>query len=309
MITTVTMNASIDKAYTIKGSVTPGSVMRVITCSNSAGGKGLNVARVASLCGAPVKALGIVGGYNGSYLLELLNADGIAHDFFKVAGETRSCINILAEDKSSTEFLEPGFTVTEAEQQEFLTYFKTAIQEGSIVTISGSVPRGFSCEIYADLIKIAKKAGKTVLLDTSGDYLKTALEARPDFIKPNREELEALFGHALDSLATVADCGKKLHAMGIGNVVISLGAEGALLVCNEGIYHGRPRSLAAVNTVGCGDSMVAAFAAALDQGKTPGECLAYSVAVSAANALSVRTGYFEQEDLATILNGVTITTI
>jgi len=130
--------------------------MRVNRCFNSAGGKGLNVARVAALCGSLVKATGIVGGHNGDYLLELLKHDGIAHDFYRVRGETRSCINILSADQSSTEFLEPGFEVSELEQAEFLDFFNRVIDEGSIVTISGSVPKGFPADIYARLIYIAK---------------------------------------------------------------------------------------------------------------------------------------------------------
>lgn len=306
MITTVTMNASIDKAYWINGTVIPGSVMRVNECCNSAGGKGLNVARVIDLCGVPVKATGIVGGHNGDYLLELLTRDGIAHDFFRVSGETRSCINILAEDNSSTEFLEPGFEVTEAEQNEFLEFFGNSIQEGSIITISGSVPKGFPTDIYAKLIKIAKARKNTVLLDTSGDYLKTGLVEKPDFVKPNQEELEALFGIKLNRIEEVIESGKRLHSMGIRYVVISLGAEGAILICDDGCYHGKPKKIKVVNTVGCGDSMVASFAAALERKNSPEDCLAYSVAVSAANALSMRTGYFEVDDLKTILDGVTI---
>lgn len=306
MITTVTMNASIDKAYSIKGSVNPGTVMRVTRCKNSAGGKGLNVARVASLCKVPVKATGIIGGYNGDYLLELLNQDGVAHDFFRVKGETRSCINILSEDNISTEFLEPGFEVSEPEQREFLEFFGNVIQEGSIVTISGSVPGGFDKGIYAKLIKIAKKAHKTVLLDTSGEYLKAALAAKPDFVKPNCEELEALFDCKIESIGDVRIWAQRLYDMGIKYVVVSMGADGAILICEEGTYHGKPQPIKAVNTVGCGDSMVASFASALAMNKTPSECLAYSVAVSAANAMSMRTGYFEPEDLETILSGVTV---
>lgn len=302
MITTVTMNASIDKAYYISGNLTPATVMRVDRYFNSAGGKGLNVARVITLCGGSAKATGIVGGHNGDYLLELLNQDGIAHDFFRVRGETRSCINILAEDKSSTEFLEPGFEVSGQEQAEFLEFFSKVVDEGSIVTISGSVPKGFPADIYARLIHIAKGAGKTVLLDSSGDYLKEALKAKPDFVKPNRDELEALFGSPVTSLEEAVAGGKKIQAMGIRYVVISLGADGAMLICEEGCFHGRPPRLEAVNTVGCGDSMVAAFAAALEMGKSSRDCLAYAVAVSAANALSTRTGYFEQEDLKTLLD-------
>ena len=39
MITTVTLNVSVDKAYYIKGIVVPGTVARVQKCVNSAGGK------------------------------------------------------------------------------------------------------------------------------------------------------------------------------------------------------------------------------------------------------------------------------
>ena len=306
MITTVTMNASIDKAYQIKGRVNPGTVTRVFSCRNSAGGKGLNVARIIRLCGVSVKASGIAGGYNGDYLLKLLDQDGITHDFFRVKGETRSCINVLAEDLSSTEFLEPGCEVSAKEREGFAGFFKTVTADSSILTISGSVPKGFSAGIYAELIKTAKDRKKTILLDTSGAYLREGLAAVPDFVKPNREELEELFGDKPDTMKEVIFCGKKLQKMQIPYVVISLGAEGALLFCEDGCFHGKAEKINAINTVGCGDSMVGAFAAALSRKETPKDCLAYSVAVSAANALSVKTGYFEEKDLDRILDGVTV---
>lgn len=309
MIITVTMNASIDKAYYMDDTVIPGTVMRVRRCLNSAGGKGLNVARVAALCGSPVKATGIVGGHNGDYLLELLKKDGIAHDFYRVRGETRSCINILAADLSSTEFLEPGFDVSDLEQAGFLEFFSKVINEGSIVTLSGSVPKGFKADIYARLITIAKKAGKTVLLDSSGSYLKAALAAKPDFVKPNQKELEDLFGMPIVTRKDLIAGGKRLKALGIGYVVVSLGADGAMLVCADGCFLGLPPKINTVNTVGCGDALVAAFAAALETGKPPQKCLEYAVAVSAANALSVRTGWFEPENFKTILPAVTITAL
>ena len=79
MITTVTMNASIDKAYHMDKEIVNGTVMRVATCKNSAGGKGLNVSRVIKLCGQEVLATGLVGGYNGKYLESLLDEDKIPH--------------------------------------------------------------------------------------------------------------------------------------------------------------------------------------------------------------------------------------
>lgn len=306
MITTVTLNASIDKAYQIKGFLNSGTVMRVSGCRNSAGGKGLNAARVIHLCGVPVKATGIVGGFNGDYLLDLLNGDGIAHEFFHISGETRSCINVLAEDGSSTEFLEPGCEVTESEQEAFLEFFRYTIQESSMILLSGSVPKGFPSDIYGKLIRVARKFRKTVFLDTSGSYLKEGITEGPDFVKPNKDELEELSGSKLHSMQELIESGKKLRKWNIRYVVISLGADGALLICDDGCFHGKAERIHAVNTVGCGDSMVAAFAAALYRKEKAKDCLAYSVAVSAANALSMKTGCFDPVNLEKVLRRVTI---
>lgn len=306
MITTVTMNASIDKAYQIKGFLNPGTVMRVADYKNSAGGKGLNAARVVHLCGVPVKATGIVGGCNGDYVQNLLTQDGIKHEFFRISGETRSCINVLTEEGSSTEFLEPGCKVTESEQEAFLDFFRDTLQDSSIIILSGSVPRGFSSDIYKKLIRIAREYEKTVLLDTRGSYLKEGITEKPDLVKPNKEELEELMGCRLDSMQALIESGCTLHKRNIRYVVVSLGADGALLICDDGCFHGKSERIHAVNTVGCGDSMVAAFAAALHRKEELKDCLAYSVAVSAANALSKKTGFFERGDLERVLGGVTI---
>ena len=101
MITTVTMNASLDKAYFLKAQIVNGTVMRLDSCRTSAGGKGVNVARVAALCGAKVKATGLTGGFNGQQLEAPLDRDGIAHQFGHVSGETRCCINILEIGRAS----------------------------------------------------------------------------------------------------------------------------------------------------------------------------------------------------------------
>jgi len=118
-----------------------------------------------------------------------------------------------------------------------------------------------------------------------------------------------LFDCKIDSIEDVKIWAQRLHEMGIKYVLISLGSDGAVLVCDEGVYHGKPGKIEAVNTVGCGDSMVASFAAALEMNKASEDCLTYAVAVSAANALSMRTGYFEQENLEIILGGVTVSRI
>lgn len=160
MITTVTMNTSIDKAYFMDHEVQNGTVMRVSRCRNSAGGKGLNVARAVKLCGEKVQATGLAGGFNGKYLESLLEKDEVQYQFLHIAGETRCCINILDECYGSTEYLEPGCEVAAEEEDRFLQRFPEIIQKSKIITISGSVPRGISKNIYAKMISKAKEMGK-----------------------------------------------------------------------------------------------------------------------------------------------------
>lgn len=113
MILTVTLNAAIDKRYVVDD-FKVGEVNRVKECSYVPGGKGLNVSKPASIYGAEVVATGFVGGHAGNYIEDALNPFGIRGDFYHVDAESRSCINIWDEiNHVQTEFLEPGFTLTE----------------------------------------------------------------------------------------------------------------------------------------------------------------------------------------------------
>ena len=306
MITTVTLNASIDKAYYMDLAIENGQVMRVSSCRNSAGGKGLNVARIIKLCQEDVLATGLVGGYNGNYLESLLNQDGINYDFEHVQGETRSCINILDPQYGSTEYLEPGCLIDSIEEKRFIERFKGLVEKSKIVTISGSVPKGVSKTIYQQLVTYVKEQGKQVLLDTSGELLKIGLKAKPTMVKPNQDELEMLFNTKINDLNDVIIYAKKIYEMGIENVVVSLGGDGALLVCQEGIFQGKPPQITVVNTVGCGDSMVGAFAVALKRDYSKQEALKYAVAIASANAMSSSTGDFEPEQCKQLLKEIKI---
>ena len=306
MITTVTMNAALDKAYFMTDEIKNGTVMRVSKSRTTAGGKGLNVARVIALCGAKVQATGLVGGYNGQQLEHLLEQDGIPHSFGYVNGETRCCINILDPGYGSTEYLEPGFTVSPEEEKQFMDRLPQIIQDSDVVTISGSIPRGVSSDVYGKIISLAKGMGKKVILDSSGDTLKAGLRACPDMVKPNRDEMEQLFGEKLDSMEAVIACAEKIQAMGIPHVVVSLGGDGALLVCREGCYRAVIPRLEVVNTVGCGDSMVAGFAVGLARGWPLPQRIRYAVAVSTANALTQATGSFRPADLEALLPQVRV---
>lgn len=306
MISTVTLNVSIDKAYKIKGSVESGKVIRVLECNNTAGGKGLNVSRVISICGEEILATGFVGGHSGALVEELLEKDNIKNQFTHVKSETRNCINILDENNVSTEFLEKGFPVSEDELKKFIDDFDKIIDNSNIITISGSVPQGVPTDIYYKLINMIKSKNKKVILDASGELLKEGIKALPTMIKPNSEEMENLLGFSINNREEVINSAIKLYESGIELVAVSLGKDGALLVCKDGIYHGKPPKIDVVNTVGCGDSMVAAFAVAMERGYSNMESLKYAVSISAANAMTFSTGNINLEDVDNIFEDVTI---
>lgn len=306
MITTVTLNVSLDKAYRINTVVESGKVIRVSSCNNTAGGKGLNVSRVVDICGEKVLATGFVGGNIGNLVEELLEKDNIDNKFVHVKSETRNCINILDENNISTEFLESGEMIYDNEVEKFISEFDKIIDLSDVITISGSIPKGVPIDIYSTLINMIKEKGKKVILDTSNQPLKEGIKALPTMIKPNSEEIEMLLGLSISNKTELLESAVNLHKKGIELVVVSLGKDGALLVCDEGIYHGKPPKLEVVNTVGCGDSMVAAFAVGLSRGYSYKECLKYAISISAANAMSLSTGSFEKETAEEIYNNVEI---
>lgn len=306
MIATVTLNIAIDKRYVVD-KFEFGSVNRVRECIYTAGGKGINVSRVAHIAKEDVIACGFIGGYAGKYVQSELNNIGIQTSFTKVEGESRSCINFYDQATGKqTEFLEPGVLVSPKKQTEFLNQFAEIIKPCNVVAISGSVPKGIDPSFYQKLITIAKQAGKTVLLDTSGELLLQGIKAKPDFIKPNCDEIEYLLGKKVNDINELIKYAESFYESGIKNVVVSLGKDGALLVCNEGVFKGNTPNIPVVNTVGCGDSMVAAFAVGFANNRNVIEIFQSALAISTANALREETGFFVKEDYENLINMVTI---
>ena len=293
MILTVTLNAAIDKRYVME-KFQQGRVNRVKECVYVPGGKGLNVSKPAAIAGAEVVATGFLGGYAGRYIEETLKPFGVKTAFYYVQAESRSCINIWDEQGHvQTEILEPGFTLTRE-------HFKSLVQKADVITMSGSVPRGLDENVYQSLVKICKDAGKRSILDTSGRFLMRGIEAGPTMIKPNLDEIRMLTGKSCKKLEEVIEAAKEIHAGGVEIVAVSLGEKGSFVVCNEGVFRAKVPKIGAVNTVGCGDSMVAGFALGLAQGLPIEETLRLASAISVASALREETGFFAKEDMEQI---------
>lgn len=309
MIVTVTLNAAIDKRYVVEG-FQVGEVNRVKECSYTPGGKGLNVSKPAAIAGAKVVATGFVGGHAGNYIEDELKPFGIESAFYHMNEESRSCINIWdSVNKVQTEFLEPGFTVTEADFEGFVEQFTELVKEADVVAMSGSVPKGLDGKAYQRLVGIVKEAGKKVILDTSGKLLEDGVEAKPTMIKPNIDEIRMLTGNQCNDLTEIIEAAKQIQKSGVEIVAVSLGKDGSIVACEEGVYRAIVPKIDAVNTVGCGDSMIAGFALGLSEGLSIKETLRKASAISAAAALREETGFFVMEDMEQIFPRVEIKNI
>ncbi|KIL41953.1 hypothetical protein SD70_03535 [Gordoniibacillus kamchatkensis] len=304
MITTVTLNAAIDKTYYLS-SFPLGQVTRVRRMFAEPGGKGLNVARVIRLLGYPVLATGIVGGHNGRFIESALSSQQIDHDFIRIEDESRLCLNFIDESSgTSTEVLEQGPDVPETAWASFKERLAGLAGRSRIVCFSGSLPKGVPKDGYAQLIRIVKQAGALAFLDTSGEALIQGTAAQPDFIKPNEDEIGTLMenmgipsgalqpGEALQRLQAAAR---------IPNITVSLGARGSLTCFEQTLFQVSPPPLQAVNTVGCGDSYVAGMAVSALEGLPVERCLQQAAAVAAANALTDRAGYVNKADVDALL--------
>ena len=163
-----------------------------------------------------------------------------------------------------------------------------------VVTFNGSVPAGAGMDIYRELVSVVRAAGKPAILDTSGTLLVNSLEARPTMIKPNTDEIQAILGRKPESIDEIIAAAREVHEKcGIEKVVVSLGGEGSVMACDQGVFRGRAPKINVVNPVGSGDTMVGAFAVAIARGMSVEEQLAYAMSCASANCLSASTGHFD----------------
>jgi 1-phosphofructokinase len=268
-ITTITLNPAIDQTLSIPR-FTVGAVNRVERSQLDAGGKGVNVAAALADYELPVAVTGFLGEENDEIFRRLFSRKGIADRFVRVAGMTR--IGIKVTDPVARQTTDINFPGTTPESGDLAALFETIeilASDCDRFILSGSVPAGLGASIYRDLITRLKALGKWVALDTSGEPLAQALAARPDLIKPNTAELAELLGeHLGDEQATLAGARRLSHDYGIGTVVVSMGAEGALCLEGEQSLIAVPAPVAVVSTVGAGDALLAGMVAGAVRGYT-----------------------------------------
>ena len=294
MILVINLNASVDKRYKMKDLI-KGEVMRAAEVDNTPGGKGIHVANVATILGEDCIATGYLGGKSGEFISEKLQDYGIKQDFVQVAGETRSCLAIITESGAQTEILEPGPTVTPEEQEAFMAKYQELLSKATVVAASGSMPKGLPGDFYGQLIRLAHKAGKPFLLDTSGEALIQGIKVQPYFVKPNNDEIKVLVGAELRSDEDIVHVLQKFMEDGIKLPVISLGAQGSMAGYNRHVYKITVPKIQCKNPVGSGDSFVAGIAVGIERGMAIEDVLSLGAACGTANAMEDESGFVRKE--------------
>ena len=314
---TVTLNPAVDTAYQLD-KLKIGKSTRTKNPLKSAGGKGLNVTRVATLLGEDITATGFLGGSNGAFIRDQLEQLGVTDEFIQVQGETRQCLSFIDSEKNQTEILEEGPCISECEVKLFEEKIAKLLKDASeasggqeagcsaVLAVSGSLPKGFVSGLYRMILAEAKKSGVKVILDTSGQALIDCIEDGPYLIKPNLQELEQVLGYRCQNEDEIWSAMEKLQEKGIKVVIVSDGENGSLVLYEDKHYRVSTAKIEAASAVGSGDSFIAGFAAGMVRGYSIEQTLVLASACGAANAMEERTGYINLDTVGALIEKITV---
>ena len=292
MIYTVTFNPALDYVMRVP-ELKKDAVNRTETESIYYGGKGINVSIVLSHLGITNMALGFVAGFTGREIEEGVKKQGVMTDFIHLSnGLSRINVKIKGiEKKEETEVNAQGPEIGEAEV-ELLLHKLDVLTKTDTLVLAGSIPKTLPADMYEKIMERLLEKEVRVIVDATKDLLLNVLKYHPFLIKPNNHELGEMFGKTIKSEKDIIFYAKKLQEMGARNVLVSMAAEGAILITENNTIHKMGGAKGEVkNSVGAGDSMVAGFIAGYLEKEDYEYALKLGTAAGGATALS--------DDLAT----------
>lgn len=266
-----------------------------------AGGKGVNISRALVNNGTPNLALLVLGRENADSFMRNLDMDGVTYEAITVPGRIRENITIHT-GVTETRISFPGFRVepdvlTQVEQK-----LLTLVDADTVVTMTGRVAEGMAVADVSAMLRRAADKGAKIVVDSRSFSLNDLKELKPWLIKPNQEEISAYLSREISSLEQTLAEAKALNEAGITNVMISMGGDGALLVCDEGSFIAVPPKVEVKSTIGAGDSSIAGFAACPDDWAE--QRLQWAVAYGTAACMAEGTLPPEPEDVKNILSRI-----
>jgi 1-phosphofructokinase family hexose kinase len=284
-------NLCLDRIVVVRG-FAAGRIHRADTGTVLASGKGLNVARAARALGAPVGVIGVIGtDESGRAIVRGARAHGISVHAARVKGPSRICTLIIDPGQTETVINESGPVRGAGAQAALLRFLRTGLRRASVLVLAGSLPAALPDDFYARAIRLARATRRVrTVLDAAGAPLRLGLTARPNVVKVNRDEMADAVGEPLDSDDAVLAAAQTLRTQTGGQVLVTLGAAGAVLVTAEGQWHLRPPKVNRVNAIGAGDSLTAGLVVGLLRGQTMLDAARTGVAAAACDVTTLLPG-------------------
>ncbi len=307
MIATITLNPCVDKHIAVDGLVI-NETNRCAAVRHDAGGKGIDVSRAIHEMGGRSMAYGFIGGHEGRTLEILLAEEGVPFSFTPIEQETRACF-IISDTKNlqQTSINAPGPRISKKELDRFFRHLWEIYPGPDLIVVGGSVPPGCPRDIYGTIVLEAKSHGVKTILDSSGQYLKEGVKARPYLIKPNIREAEELLGTELTTEEAVIQAALSIVSMGIEVAAISRGEEGIIAASRESIVKALPPALRVESAIGAGDCAVAGLALKLTYAESLLEACRLAAAMGAAAVLTPGTELCRRADVARLLPQIRVT--
>ncbi|HPT27792.1 MAG TPA: hexose kinase [Bryobacteraceae bacterium] len=291
MILTLTLNPAIDRNVTADKLVFEDRAY-ILTSNESAGGRGINASHLLNSFGATTLAIAISGGRAGKLFEEFLAKKNYPSELIRIRHNIRTNITIADRNGLAIKLNERGPELLPAEVARVEKAVCGKLSGASWLMLCGSLPPGVPADFYARLVRSASKRGVPVLVDADGDALLASLEEHPTVVAPNQPEAERLLDRALITRAHFVEAARRIHEMGAGSVVLSLGARGAIGVDSSGgVLEAIPPRIEAICPIGAGDALAAALIWSLDKGEPFGEALRWGVAAGTASARLPGVGF------------------
>lgn len=311
-VLTVTLNPAIDMRMRFS-QVHLEALNRAQNVQLEPSGKGINVARALVRQGVEVTAVALLGGPFGAMLESQLLGQSISELRLlrvPIAGETRCNVKVLDLERAAvTELNAPGPEVSASELEALRQTLRREVSMGDLVVVSGSLPAGVPVEAYANLLRELSGLGVKTYFDADGAALQAGLEAKPFLIKPNRLEAETLLNVRIESRTDALEATRKFQTLGAQQVVLSLGAEGALFVSSTEAVFAQSPAVQVHSTVGSGDALLSGVVAAQLHGLSWLEMARYATAVAAARVASSSLEFPAPHEIAALLERVQVSPI
>lgn len=302
-IYTITLNPAFDVHAETKNFL-PFQENAAKVLSRDVGGKGLNISRALQKNGVSNTAIVVIGKENGEEFSFAAEEEGLQCLWVEQEGRIRENFTLHSDDGKETRISFSGFTVDAAVIDDVEKLIE--LEEETIVTLTGSLPKGIPMYELKCFLQRLKENGAKIVIDSKSFTLEDILEIGPWLMKPNQEEVSVYFGKKVESFQDCKEMAEQLCARGVENVMISLGAQGALLATKEGVYTATPPEVQAISTIGAGDSAIAGFLTAWSQGEEPKRCLRLAVSFGTAACKKAGTSAPSPAEVLTIYQSVSI---